>query len=597
MPEMFRAVAATADGNLIMAGNTQSFGSASVNSPDFFVVKMDLSGDTIFMRSYGTSSPEDAYAVTELNDGYAIAGYALNPATGTYDMYAIKTDFNGNLLWEHYYGGTGGDYCASAVTISGNRLLFAGSTTSFTYGSYDFYLVETDSNGNQLSDAHYGGAGTDILKQVIPANDGGYLLVGNSNSFGPTTDVYAVKADSNLVLQWSQTFSSAGTDYSYDAVQDAEGNFYLLANQPGTPDSGSIKLIKTDAEGSNAITIPVASHAGDYGYGLEPAENAFLITGYTFTPMKGSEFLLIKTDLSGDTIWTQHYGGSKNEVAFSLTTADNGNIIIVGETEGFGIENVDAYVAVVDSNGMVSCPTEVSFKASDSAFCEDQAVFFTNTSVSSATFNWKLNGTVFSQEINTACFFADAGIDTVRLSACSTESAQPLKVFSKPPVQFTYSATGTTVSFFLTTTFDAASFTWDFGDGSVTNTTDIDPSHAYASEGSYWVTFSATNIEGCDSSYSLFIDVVTSIDDIELSASQLKVFPNPVHDVGTIFIGGMQHFPVKAAICDLAGRSLKQFLVQQPEEEFSFQFLKPGSYLLVLEPDSGTRSVTKLIVE
>ncbi|MGB3074100.1 MAG: PKD domain-containing protein [Chitinophagales bacterium] len=595
--DMLRAVYQMDDTSLIAVGFTESFGYGTVNNPDFYAVKMNFNGDTIWTQSFGSTSPDYAYAATALNDGYAFAGESVNPGNNTYDFFSVKTDFSGNLLWENYYGANGGDYCVSALTMPGNRLLLAGSTNSTTFGSYDFYLVETDAEGNQLADGHYGGSLTDILKKVIPTNDNGYLLIGNSNSFTPTFDVNVVKVDSNLIQQWSQTFESPGIDYGYDAIQDASGNFYILANQPTSTDSGFIKLIKTDAYGLNAVTFSVTTHVGDYGYGLLATNDGILITGNTFTLTKGSEYLLVKTDLNGDTLWTHHYGGLKNEVAFSLTTTNNGDIFLVGETEGFGKDNFDAYVVKVDSTGKIPCPSTVSFIASDSGLCEDQSVFFTNTSVSSAPFSWMLDGNVFSQEINAGIYFSDAGNYTVSLSSCAIENAIPVEVFSKPPSHFTYSLSGNTTSFLLTTPFTAASFSWDFGDGSALNTTDLNASHIYSNPGSYWVNFSATDLNGCDSAYTLQIEVLTATAEPESQSQSVSIYPNPVHQQGWLLLQHFNQFPMQAIIYDLAGRKLIQFGVTGSKQEFSVQSLKPGSYFLMLTGGDRKLSVTKLIIE
>ena len=594
---MLRAIYPANDGNLIVAGYTESFGAGTVNNPDLYVVTMNPDGDTLWTRTFGSSSPDYGYAITGLTDGYVFAGESVNPSNNTYDFFAVKTDFNGNPLWQNYYGASGGDYCVSALTMPGDRLLLAGSTNSNTYGSFDFYLVAVDADGYQLAEAHYGGTGTDILKMVIQTNDNGYLLIGNSISFTATFDVFAVKVDSNFVLQWSQTFESPGTDYGYDAIAAADGTFYLLADQPVSADSGFINIIHIDAAGSNAVTLPVAAHAGDYAYGLAAATDGFFIAGNTFSQVKGSEFLLVKTNMTGDTVWSKHFGGLKNEVAFSLLPDASGNIYAVGETEGFGTDNLEGYVVKLDSTGAIPCPAAVSFTANDSSVCEDQVIFFNNTTVSSAAFEWRHNGDLFSQEINTAYYFADSGNDTVSLTSCTASVEMPVIVFPKPPADFTYVSSGAAATFSLATPFTPSFFSWNFGDGSPENTTDLNPTHQYPFAGTYWVTFSATDEQGCDSTYISQVELVTGVAWLTDQPSQFSVSPNPVQQEGSFMLNGNLLYPLQVGIFDLAGRKQQQFLLTQAHQPISVAFMQPGTYLLQVLSGRKMTGITRFIVE
>lgn len=595
--DMLRTIYPANDGNLIVAGYTESFGAGTVNNPDFYVVTIKPDGDTLWTRTFGSTSPDYGYAITGLTNGYVFAGESVNPSNNTYDFFAVKTDFNGNPLWQNYYGANGGDYCVSALTLPGDRLLLAGSTNSNTYGSFDFYLVAVDADGNQLAEAHYGGTGTDILKKVIKTNDHGYLLIGNSISFTTTFDVFAVKVDSNFVMQWSQTFDSPGTDYGYDAIAAADGTFYLLANQPVSTDSGSINIIHIDSAGLNAVALPVAAHAGDYAYGLAATTDGFLIAGNTFSQVKGSEFLLVKTNMTGDTAWSKHFGGLKNEVAFSLLSDASGNIYVVGETEGFGTDDLNGYVVKLDAAGTIPCPATVSFTAGDSSICEDQAIFFNNTTVSSTAFEWRLNGNLFSQEINTAYYFADAGNDIVSLTSCIASAEMPVSIFPKPPADFTYVSSGVTATFSLATAFTPAFFSWNFGDGSPDNTIDLNPTHQYPFAGTYWVTFSATDEQGCDSTFISQVELVTGIQATIEQPLQFSVSPNPVQEDGVFMLHGNLALPLLAEIYDLAGRKLMQLQVTQENQALSVKFLQAGTYLLQLKSDRKMTGISRFIVE
>jgi hypothetical protein len=254
--------------------------------------------------------------------------------------------------------------------------------------------------------------------------------------------------------------------------------------------------------------------------------------------------LLLKTDLDGDTLWSRHFGGEKNEVAFWISLFPGGEILLTGETEGFGTNNFDAYVIRIDSNGNTPCPGTVSFETDTNAVCEDQTVFFTNTTVSSQPFTWAINNDPFSNDIDAAYYFNESGNYEVKLSACTASATQTLDVLSKPPASFSYTAEGNTVSFVLDTSITPSTIVWNFGDGSIADSVNWNPVHTYASQGMYWVTLTVTTNNSCDSTYIDQIDVFTGIGDPGVAASSLFISPNPVRDATEIICNESVSLPL-----------------------------------------------------
>jgi len=108
-------------------------------------------GDTLWTRTYGGSSSDIGWSVQQTSDGgYIIAGYTESFGAGGYDVYLVKTNSSGNTLWTRTYGGTEGDYGYSVQQTSDGGYIIAGRTSSFGAGSYDVYLVRTDSYGDTL---------------------------------------------------------------------------------------------------------------------------------------------------------------------------------------------------------------------------------------------------------------------------------------------------------------------------------------------------------------------------------------------------------------------------------------------------------------
>ena len=153
----------------------------------------------------------------------------LSEQAGT-DGWLVRVDQAGNELWNKTYGGTGDDIFWKLVQTSDGGYAMAGYTDSYGAGDYDYWLVKTDSSGNELWNKTYGGPAYDEARGLVQTSDGGYALSGRTYSFGAgLSDVWLVKVDpsGNLNgetgLVW--TDSSANTITLYRGAEDPNWNY------------------------------------------------------------------------------------------------------------------------------------------------------------------------------------------------------------------------------------------------------------------------------------------------------------------------------------------------------------------------------------
>ena len=142
-----RSVQQTTDGGYIVAGDTWSFGAGGY---DVLLIKTNSTGDTLWSRTYGGSSNDEGYSVQQTTDGgYIVAGCTNSFGAGIYDVYLIKTNSTGDIVWTRTYGGTKWDEGFSVQQIPGGYIV-AGGTNSFGAGDWDVYLIKTNSIGGTL---------------------------------------------------------------------------------------------------------------------------------------------------------------------------------------------------------------------------------------------------------------------------------------------------------------------------------------------------------------------------------------------------------------------------------------------------------------
>jgi uncharacterized delta-60 repeat protein len=190
------SVQQTSDGGYIVAGLTTSFGAGG---GDAFLIKTDANGDIIWGKTYGGTDWDWAYSVQQTSDGgYIVAGYTESFGAGGYDFFLIKTDANGNVIWAKTYGGTNYDYAHSVQQTSDGGYIVAGLTTSFGAGDRDIFLIKTDANGDIIWAKTYGGTYWDEVSSVQQTSDGGYIVAGYTTSFGAGGwDIFLIKTDAN----------------------------------------------------------------------------------------------------------------------------------------------------------------------------------------------------------------------------------------------------------------------------------------------------------------------------------------------------------------------------------------------------------------
>jgi len=190
------SVQQTSDGGYIVAGWTGSFGAGG---SDFFLIKTDANGNIIWAKTYGGTNNDSASSVQQTSDGgYILAGYTTSFGAGLSDVFLIKTDANGNVQWAKTYGGTNNDWAYSVQQTSEGGYIVAGTTRSFGVGSYNIFFIKTDANGNIIWAKTYGGTGGDEAYSVQQTSDGGYILAGRTYSFGAGTwDAFLIKTDAD----------------------------------------------------------------------------------------------------------------------------------------------------------------------------------------------------------------------------------------------------------------------------------------------------------------------------------------------------------------------------------------------------------------
>lgn len=316
--DALEALVPTLDGGYVLAGYSFSgIGGdktqASQGGVDYWLVKVDATGRKLWDRTYGGADRDILTTITATADGgFLLGGNSDSPDSydkthanrGALDYWVLKLDAQGNKVWDRTVGGDGHDFLQEVLLTADGGYLLAGTSSSTisgersqaSRGGSDFWLVKLDAQGTVAWDRVLGGNLADFLSDVEPTADGGYLLVGASNSgigdekTQPSqgkTDGWVVKLNAQGVQQWDRTYGGTEIDELTTVKQTADGSFLLAGNS-----NSGISGDKTQA------------NQGEFDYWL------------------------VKLDAQGNKRWDQTYGGSKNDYATTqLLTLDGGCLL------------------------------------------------------------------------------------------------------------------------------------------------------------------------------------------------------------------------------------------------------------------------------
>lgn len=359
---------------LVITGWTQSRG---VKNDDVLLVKTDASGNEVWNKTFGGGASDKSFYLQSTEDGYLIVGTTSSFGAGGGDVWLVKTDVNGVEQWNRTFGGTGYDkgYCIQKAPDGGFVLL--GLTYSYGAEKGDVWLIKVDDAGNEMWNRTFGGNETDV-GFYVEGDDDGYIITGVTYSFGAGgVDAWLIKTDLNGFEQWNHTFGGPLDDVGNAAVRTPDGG-YLMVGETHSFGAGKndLWLLKTDATGREMWNRTVGGEDYDKGTFIQPTVNGnYIITGMTYSFGIGKNDLwLVEVDASGNERWNRTFGGADYDIGFHVQQADDGSYMVTGVTYSFGAGSGDVWLLRYMPPAIV--PEDTSFTPGFTIFMFMGAVLF-----------------------------------------------------------------------------------------------------------------------------------------------------------------------------------------------------------------------------
>ncbi len=314
------------------------------------LLKTDNLGVPQWHKLYGTADDEYVSDMCLTSDnGIVFAGYfELAGVGGMEDSYVIKTDTSGNLIWSVAIGGNGSDVANTLVETPDGGYVIAGNSYSFGINS-EIYLIKLDPSGNKIWSRVMGNGSGNTVASIKNTLDGGLILVGQVSS---PSNIQIIKLDSLGIPEWDKNYHGQIEDWGYDIVQTLDSGYIVLAK---TRDGDDETVFKIDTRGNpvwakileyNATSISATEM-------LLAHDNNVIISGVVYDSLFNSDIYLLKMDTAGNILWTNTYGGPLSEDVASFDQLLDSTFIILGTGSGFSSN--DSYFIKTGLDGNSIC--------------------------------------------------------------------------------------------------------------------------------------------------------------------------------------------------------------------------------------------------
>jgi hypothetical protein len=327
------------NGDFILAGYTESPDSTLEN---VYLLRTDANGNAIWEQVHGDTNKEWGLDIENTSDGgFIVTGMTETPSTpGNRHVFLMKTGADGSEDWTRIYENPGFEGWAVSPSFDGGYVIAAN-------GHMDLgdWLIKTDSIGDTLWTRAFcflGGG----LNDVVETQDSGYVTSGycEGDPGIEGKNFYVSKVDSDGNWIWSFESDLMDDDVAYSVEETHDGGFIIAGYHYGLqPDIHPVKL---DADGDSDWTATIVDSGQGIAYSVtQTLDGGYIIGGTKSSPgQHDGDAYVLKINAHGDTLWSRTYGGTSSDGGADIAKTSDGGYILVGGTRSFGQGSSDVYL-------------------------------------------------------------------------------------------------------------------------------------------------------------------------------------------------------------------------------------------------------------
>ncbi len=327
--------------------------------------------DQFWSTTYGGAKADQANDVVATSDGAVLAASTASWGSGDSDIYVLKIDKSGNKIWDKTLGGRGYEAARAIAATPDGGYVVVGETSSYGAGDADAYVVKLNAQGVYEWSRTFGGARYDTAKAVGITSDGGVVVAGYNESYGNASgDIHAVRLDSQGRTVWERTFGGRLKDSANSLTIATDGTILIAGYTQLTEDSMYARyVLKTDRDGNLLWSKAYANKPMAQAV-IALDGGSFVIAGSMYSQTtRAIELTVSKLDKYGNEVWEKSHSAGADVTVNAFKQTRDGGYVAGGETFGGPTGRVyGAYVAKLDRDGNKSWDKIFGGSQSDSAW-------------------------------------------------------------------------------------------------------------------------------------------------------------------------------------------------------------------------------------
>jgi hypothetical protein len=309
-----------------------------------------------FIKVYGTSFDRTARDVVKLADGYLITGVTNNSNQADSDLLLMKTDLDGNAVATYTFGGGKPDYAYSIITAHDGNFIIAGWSQSFSGGDADIYLLKVTATGSVVWEKTFLGFGNEEAREVIKCSAGGYVVVGQTNSNLPDQQIFALWVDESGVKTRIKYYGGTGLEFGNSIKECSDGGFVIGGQTFSYGSAGDAYLIKTNSGGDTVWTRHFGAGIVEEVVSVEVnSDNSSVIAVRDSTAGRDIDVDVYKFDVLGNQVWMRNYGAAKKDTPKTIRKTSDGGFIVGAISRSWDPDPIDPkpdmWIMKLNSNG------------------------------------------------------------------------------------------------------------------------------------------------------------------------------------------------------------------------------------------------------
>lgn len=357
------AVVATSDGRYFVVGSTGSFGAGA---GDIYALMLDPNGVPEWSMTLGGAGVDQGHGGIQSSDGgFVVVGFTNGSGAGGYDGYLAKLNADGSPAWERTYGGEGWDFFYSVTERPDGGYLVVGETFSSGAGDSDVWLVRLDADGEVVWERTYGGPESDFGR-CIRAVDEGFIVAG-ARTIAQDQDAWLLNIADDGDTLWTSTQGGDSLDYALAVTRTVSGGFAAVGSTRSWSTYNEAYHFKVDQAGALVWQF---NHGQDHNQASmdikELPDGRLLSVGYVDgTGSGGLDMFIFFTHENGTFqrgVTNAGDNGEEDEVGNALDLTDDGGAIICGYTTSFGYGPQDVYAVKVNDTGWTATVAVIPYQ-------------------------------------------------------------------------------------------------------------------------------------------------------------------------------------------------------------------------------------------